>query len=511
MHFLIALLFLSQMLIVSRVWAQDNYAAFELRREENWDPIELHDVNGDDRKDIIVSAYSPELGRELHIFHQQLDGSFATTPQRIEIKTEIIAVGFADLRNIPGKELVLFANSGVFSLSTNIEGYAGNLALLAEWDLIAAIPDQERVRFTNIPQDIDGDGNIDLLLAGNDRYGLYLGKGEEQFELALALTTLNEDITPIQRARNDVDLDANLGINAEQGVVVELNLEAPTPFEGFVEVWDQESALENALLRSDQWMPTPSLVHMNEDQLLDIVYLNAGENGLGRVNIHYQQSPGVFAEAADWIGDLDSRGDLDLVDMNDDGLVDVLRLSGDGNNWEARFFLNKGGAFDFDSPDQVMRFSGYDMDVQMVALDEQQSALSVSFYTVPVVDAIRNASINRTQLLFSRDDSLVFKRRPDSRLEENFSAENVRGLSEQMSLIHDIDGDGRNDALYITENGTLAAKTIDASLKIAPNPFWEYISPKTVFEFDVMQLNADDSPDLLLRHGTTTTILVAAP
>ncbi len=511
MRFPIALFLLLQLLFASRVWAQDNYAAFELRRAENWDPVEFHDVNGDDRKDIIVSAYSPELGRELHIFHQQPDGSFAATPQRIEIKTEIIALGFADLRKIPGKELVLFANSGVFSLSTNIEGYAGNLALLAEWDLIAAIPDQKKVQFTNIPQDIDGDGNIDLLLAGNDRYGLFLGKGEEKFELALTLTTLNEGITPIQRARSDIDLDANLGINAERGVIVELNLEAPTPFEGFIEVWDQESTLENALLRSDQWMPAPSLAHMNEDPLLDIVYLNAGENGQGRVNIHFQQSPGVFAAAADWIGDLDSRGDLNLVDMNSDGLIDILRLSGDGDNWEARFFLNKDGAFTFDSPEQVMRFSGYDMDVRVVALDERQSALSVSFYTVPVLDAIRNASINRTQLLFSRDDSLVFKRRPDSRLEESFSAENVRGLSEQISLIHDVDGDGRNDALYITDNGTLAAKSIDSTLQIATDPFWEYVSPKTVFEFDVLQLNADESPDLLLRHGTATTILVATP
>ena len=44
-----------------------------------------------------------------------------------------------------------------------------------------------------------------------------------------------------------------------------------------------------------------------------------------------------------------------------------------------------------------------------------------------------------------------------SSLVEVFSADNVRGLSEQMSLKYDVDGDGRNDALYITENGTLAA------------------------------------------------------
>ena len=42
-----------------------------------------------------------------------------------------------------------------------------------------------------------------------------------------------------------------------------------------------------------------------------------------------------------------------------------------------------------------------------------------------------------------------------------------------MSLKYDVDGDGRNDALYITENGTLAAKAIDTDLTISNDAFWE--------------------------------------
>ena len=494
--------------------AQANYAAFELEREENWQPIMLEDMNGDSRKDIVVSHFEPELGRELHVYHQQADGSFTATPQRIEVKTEIIAIGFADLRPDPGQELVLFANNGVFSLSTSIEGYAGNLKLLAQWDLIAAIPDQEQVQFTNIPADINGDGEIDLLLAGNDEYGLFLGQGNEEFELALSFRTLNEDITPIQRARNDVDLDANLGINAEQGVVVELNVETPTPFANFIEVWNPGANDSSALLRSEQWMPTAVLAHFDGDELLDIAYLNAGDDGLGRMNIHYQNQDNLFGQQADWNGDLDSRGDLELVDLNSDGLTDLLRLSGDGNSWDARFYLNEGGRFDFATPDQVMRFSGYDMNLEVLELVADEPVLVVSFYTVPVVDAIRNASINRTQLIYGRDNvepGQLFNRRPDSRLEESFSAENVRGLSEQMSLQYDVNGDGLLDALYVTANGTLAAKKIGDQLQIAEQPFWEYVSPRNVFEFEVLQLNDDQLPDLLLRHGTTSTLLVALP
>lgn len=494
--------------------AQSNYAAFELQREDNWQPIILEDMNGDGAKDIVVSHYQAELGRELHIFHQQDDGSFSSSPQRIEIKTEIIAIGFADLRPDPGQELVLFANNGVFSLSTAKAGYTDNLNLLVQWELIAAIPNQERVLFTNIATDINGDGVTDLLLPGDDEYGLFLGKGGEQFEAVQTLRTLNDDITPVQRALNNVDVDANLGINSKRGVVVELNVEAVTPFQNFVEEWDESSSEANSLLRSEQWMPTPVLAHLNDDQLLDIIYVNAGDNGLGRINIHYQSADFTFSQAADWWGDINSRGDLELVDLNGDGLTDLFRLSGDGNNWDARFYINQGGKFDFSNPDQVMRFSGYEVNLNVVELTEGQLALSVSYYTIPVVEAIRNASINRTQLIYGNDraeSGQLFNRRPDSRLEESFSAESFRGLSEQMSLQHDVDGDGSLDALYVTTNGTLAAKKIDSQLQIAAEPFWEYVSPRTVFEFDVINLNADELPDLLLRHGTSTTLLVALP
>ena len=63
----------------------------------------------------------------------------------------------------------------------------------------------------------------------------------------------------------------------------------------------------------------------------------------------------------------------------------------------------------------------------------------------------------------------------------------------------------------MTENGTLAAKKIDAQLQIDDTPFWEYISPRSVFEFEVLALNSDSIPDLLLRHGTTTSLLIGVP
>jgi hypothetical protein len=129
------------------------------------------------------------------------------------------------------------------------------------------------------------------------------------------------------------------------------------------------------------------------------------------------------------------------------------------------------------------------------------------------VNAIRNASIVRTQLLYSgsNDESSLFSRRPDSRLEESFSADEVRGLAEQMSLRFDIDGDGIKDAMYITAEGTLAAKRIDEQLQIASEPFWQYVPDRGIVGFNVLHLNSDNKPDLILRHNSATTVLVATP
>jgi hypothetical protein len=310
-------------------------------------------------------------------------------------------------------------------------------------------------------------------------------------------------------------MDARIVINAEEGVVIELNVESDSYFADFVEQWDANEEPARSLLRAQSWMPTAIIAQLNEDTLSDIAYINQGADGLGKLNFHFQDAQDGFNSEPDWIGSIDTRGDMQLVDVDNDKLLDLLRITGEGNDRSAYFYRNQNGSFDLKQPNQVMRFSGYDVRLNVIPL-EQDSApvLNVSYYTIPVVDAIRNASINRSQLLFGSDDAdenQFFNRRPDSRLDESFSAANVRGLSEQMSLQYDIDGDGRKDAIFVTENGTLAAKKINEDLTIQSQPFWEYVSPNTVFEFQVLQLNQDSKPDILLRHGTTTTFLVAAP
>ena len=109
------------------VAAAQNYTAFELQREEDWDDLIAEDVNGDGLADLLHAEYRPGIGRELLVHHQLPDGGFESEPARVEIKSEIIAIGFADLRPEPGKELLLYAGDGVYSLA------AGNAGLCRKY------------------------------------------------------------------------------------------------------------------------------------------------------------------------------------------------------------------------------------------------------------------------------------------------------------------------------------------------------------------------------------------
>ena len=260
-------------------------------------------------------------------------------------------------------------------------------------------------------------------------------------------------------------------------------------------------------------MPGVLVAPLDGDSLPDLLYVNQGIDGLGQLNVHYQQPGNEFHERADWTGPLDANGDWQLTHLDGDGRIDLLQLLEQGDGWNARLYLNEDGKFDLSRPVQVMRFGGYDLRVEAVSL-HGEPALAVTYYAVPALEAIRNTGVQRVTMLYGTDGAeagQLFGRRPAMRLEETFSVDNVRGLAEPIVLGHDLDGDGRSDALYVTDQGTLAARRVNDRLQIESEDFWEYTPPRSVFGLEVERLNGDSIPDLILRHGAATTVLVSAP
>lgn len=494
------------------VIAQTSFTATEIVLGDWPETLYFEDMNGDSRKDLIIPVWQQNTGRELQIYLQQDNGRFPAQPsRRVEIKPEIIAIAFADLRPEPGQELVLIAANTVFSLSSAIPSYSDNLQPLFDWDLVAAVPDRRQIHVFPSLVDFNGDGYSDLLLPGVKDYGVFLGGPAESFSLAHRFSTVNENLDPSDIPLGSARLNTDLSINERDGIVLRVTARGASAFEDFVTGWEHNN--QEALLNSRQWRPAAVSRQLNGDSRPDIVYMNIGDDLYGQINILIQDDAGNFAAQPQWQGPIDTRGDIHLMDLNGDSQTDIIRILDSSNEWDVQLFLNKGARFDFQAPDQVMKFSGYDLDVSVVDIQGNgQKQLSVSYYTIPVINAVRNASIVRSQLLFQQGSgSQVFSSRPDFKLDQNFSADTLRGLSAPMNFQADVDNDGRNDAVYITDEGTLAAKNIDANLRIEDAPFWQYVPERSIGNFGVDDINGDGISDFYLRHSSALTVLVSQP
>ena len=54
-------------------------------------------------------------------------------------------------------------------------------------------------------------------------------------------------------------------------------------------------------------------------------------------------------------------------------------------------------------------------------------------------------------------------------------------------------------------------RRIDRSLRIEDQPFWNWVPNRSLLGFTVRDLNGDNIPDLILRHGSSLSLLVARP
>lgn len=493
--------------------AQPRYVSSTLPEVERPEEAIIADLNGNRRQDILLQNWSPDSGRELLVFQQQADGRYPGQPtRRIPVATDAVAMLTGDVGPLPGDEILLLTPFTVSALSVLNPDHPESLL---EWRHLASVPRPERLDVLPPLTDLDGDGAPDLLLPGPEDYGLFSANEDGEFILQQRITTDNTALAPSAMPDGRGRFSTRIRVNKRDGLQVDMVPESSSAFTDFIR--DQRNReMDTRLLDSEQDLPAAVPARLTGNDAADIVFMDVGDDLRARFNRLSRTAGGNWPSTPQWRSPLDAEGEYRLIDLDGDGLEDMVRMSDDDGEVDIRLYRNRNGTFRFDQPDQLMRFSGYNLRLSAVDIDgDGTPELSVNFYTIPVTSALRDTRINRVQLLFtaSTDDEndRLFENRPASRNEDSFSGDAVRGLTEPLNLEADLDGDGRIDVLAMSGDGRLTARAVDEDLNIAQEPFWEYVPDRTVLRLEVRNLNDDGTPDFILYHSTTTTILVSAP
>ncbi|MCW8195048.1 VCBS repeat-containing protein [Proteobacteria bacterium 005FR1] len=529
-----ALLFAAGAVFASASLAAPRYQASVIELEETITDQITADLDGDGRQDLLVAVWSDDRGRELLVFPQGANGHFSGKPaQRIEVKKDIVAFALADIREEAGEELILLTRSGAYSYSSRKEGYAGNLQKLFDFDFLATIPERKSFPFLGRAQDYNADGIADLLLPGRQQYSLFLGKGDGSFPSVVELPRPHRD------PRRESDTDIRFDVSFAEGLSFSVN--SPSPFAELLpkrssnspgdQGWDRFDE-NNSILEVEHWLAALNPVQLNRGPEFEFVYLDhpQGESDAGTDKLRFNALRLENGKAeSEWQHELNATDEIVAADFNGDGLGDLLLLNSRGSDQtNVLFFANRAGKFNFAAPDQVMRFSGYQVQVSLRDLNRDQvPELIVSYYGLAAVEALRSGSMLRTTLIYAGNalsgngntgqadgeggKGLPFSQRPTAKIEDKFSAENARGLVERLNFSADVDADGRNEMVGLDQAGALIARSIGPDLQPASEPVWRFVPLHLIQSVIPRNLNKDGASDFLLRHQNSVTVLVSQP
>jgi hypothetical protein len=184
----------------------------------------------------------------------------------------------------------------------------------------------------------------------------------------------------------------------------------------------------------------------------------------------------------------------------------------DSDQQTYRLFRNRGGRFEIEKPDGVMKFSGYRMKVSVLDLDgDGRPELAVSSYEIPAAGALAGGRVVRRLFIYRSEPERLFSQRPALKHEETFGARDVKGIGQRLFLDADLLGRRVHDALLVDREGSLAAIHFTPELSLESEPFWSFMPEKMILRIEAADLNGDSRSDLILHHKNLLTVLVSRP
>ena len=448
------------------------------------------DLDGRHGEDLIVATWSRERGRELAVHFQRPGGDYASSPdRRIPVKADIVAFSVVDVRDEPGAELLLFTRSSCFSYSTAHDGYAGNARRLFRWDFLCDMPSPDGLPYLQCRLDPER-----LVVPGPTGFGVFRKHLREKsgFELARRIPVAGASPeTPPNPHGFSVRFSGGLSSLARHSDLV---LFPPG------ERWSDQN-----LMSLSRWLHAPALADLDGDGRSDLSFVSR-EDERSQLNVW------LAGEEQEAPITIPGEGELRLVDLDDDGRLDLLRSRSEGRETHTlTFYRNRAGRFDTGKADGVLKFSGFGLRTVVADLDgDGRSELAVTSFTIGKRTDILGVTIERRVLIYRHDPERVFSRRPVARDLRKFTGRNIEEL-ERIHMEGNLSGGAGRDVISVGIEGNVSARRIGKDLTIEASPYWTHRPELRVRDLQIVDLNGDGRSDLVMRHLNNLKVLVSRP
>lgn len=484
------------------------------------------DIEADGATELAVSVRTLRGKRELHL-HRMTRKSIEPEPFRvIPILKDIIAWTVADVRSdLEGNELVLLTRQGAWSFDPRKTEYKGNIEKLCETNLLYDVPDPRALPYWEYVLD-GGEGPDMLLLPQRGGFRIF-GKAPGQPAVKpgqlpwRALSTFQGSSTKAVNDPQDRKRRAAAAKRESEQREARLSVTIGDAMRPFLGTGDSGSLLNDSFR-----IQAPALVDIDRDGRRDMLVLDgdqlrvhlAGASGIPREPSRVEQLP-------DFLKHNDVPSALRLVDVNGDGLVDVLGIwsepiDGPENaEWRIYVMLSKPGRLLPPEPQQVLRFTAAELRTTVTDVDgDGRPDLAVRSFELPsVLETVTGLEFKYSQLLYLGEKRGTFSRRPALKQERTFDEQSVSEVLANRVLRMDCSGDGIADLVEVNLAGEVGVRRLRKESSFFSGDSWtiddgywkQYAGRGSVTSLSVMDLNKDGLGDIVSGSDSVLTVYLS--